>query len=38
LKKTWMAKLNENIVFVSATNSENIDELKELIRKNLDKL
>ena len=38
LKKTWMAKLNENIVFISATNSENIDELKELIRKNLDKL
>lgn len=38
LKKTWMAKLNENVVFISATNNENLDELKELIRINLDRL
>ena len=37
LKKTWMAKLNENIVFVSAKKSDNIDELKDLIRKNLER-
>ncbi len=35
LKKTWMAKLNDNVVFVSAKNNQNIDELKELIEKNL---
>ncbi|PCJ66710.1 MAG: GTPase HflX [Bacteroidetes bacterium] len=33
LKKTWMAKLDENIVFVSAAKGDNIDELKEMIRK-----
>ena len=33
LKKTWMAKLDENIVFISASKNENIDELKDLIRK-----
>jgi GTP-binding protein HflX len=36
LKRTWMAKLDENIVFISAASLENIDELKELIRKQLD--
>ena len=36
LKKTWMARLNDNIVFISATEKENIDELKALIEKNLD--
>lgn len=35
LTKTWMAKLNKNIVFVSATNGQNIEELKDLIRKNV---
>ncbi len=38
LKKTWMAKLNENIVFVSAKDGNNIEELKDLIRKNIDAL
>lgn len=38
LKKTWMAKLNENIVFVSAKDGSNIEELKDLIRKNLERL
>lgn len=35
LKKTWMAKLNHNIVFISAKKDQNIDELKDLIRKNI---
>jgi GTP-binding protein HflX len=33
LKKTWMAKLDENIVFISAATGENMEELKELIGK-----
>ena len=37
LKKTWMSKLDDNIVFISATQSDNIDELKALIRKNVSK-
>ncbi len=37
LKKTWMSKLDDNIVFISATQSDNIDELKDLIRKNVSK-
>lgn len=37
LQKTWMAKLNENIVFVSAANGDNIQELKDLIRKHVSK-
>ena len=36
LKKTWMAKLDENIVFISASKLENIEELKELLRKRLE--
>ena len=31
LKKTWMSKLNENCIFISAKNRSNIDELKALI-------
>lgn len=32
LKKTWMSKLNDKkCVFISATNKENIEELKEVI-------
>jgi GTP-binding protein HflX len=31
LKKTWMAKLDENVVFISAANNENIDELKKVL-------
>ncbi|MDB4174177.1 GTPase HflX [Bacteroidia bacterium] len=38
LRKTWMSKLNDNIVFVSAKDGNNIDELKDLIRKNLEEL
>lgn len=38
LKKTWMARLDENVVFISAKHKENIEELKELIEKNLDQV
>ena len=38
LKKTWMAKLDENVVFISAAKSGNIQELKDLIQKCLDQL
>ncbi|MDR2844446.1 MAG: GTPase HflX [Candidatus Symbiothrix sp.] len=31
LKKTWMAKLHENCVFVSAQQKQNMEELKELL-------
>jgi GTP-binding protein HflX len=33
LKKTWMSKLNDNCIFISAKNKTNIDELKELLYK-----
>ena len=31
LKKTWMNKLNENCIFISARERDNIEELKRLI-------
>ena len=31
LMKTWMAKLNENCIFISARNKTNIEELKTLL-------
>lgn len=31
LKKTWMAKMSDNCIFISARNKENIDELKQKI-------
>ena len=31
LKQTWMSKLKENCIFISAKEKENIDELKQLI-------
>ena len=31
LMKTWMAKLNDNCIFISARERENIDELKKLL-------
>lgn len=31
LKQTWMSKLNENCIFISAKQKDNIDELKTLI-------
>ena len=35
LKKTWMAKLDQNVVFISAKNRDNIEELKALIERNV---
>jgi GTP-binding protein HflX len=31
LKNSWMSKLNENAVFISARNKENLEELKSLL-------
>jgi len=31
LKQTWMSKLKENCIFISAKEKENIDELKQLL-------
>ncbi|MDD2474375.1 MAG: GTPase HflX [Dysgonamonadaceae bacterium] len=31
LKKTWMSKLKENCIFISAKENENIEELKKLL-------
>ena len=31
LKQSWMGKLKENAIFISAKNKTNIDELKTLI-------
>lgn len=31
LKKTWMAKLNDNCLFISAKEKENIDELRDVL-------
>ena len=31
LKKTWMSKLKENCIFISAKQNENIEELKKLL-------
>ncbi|MDL2224414.1 GTPase HflX [Bacteroidales bacterium OttesenSCG-928-M06] len=31
LKKTWMSKLNENCVFISAKDKQNVEELKALL-------
>ena len=31
LKKTWMARLNDNCLFISARQKENIDELRDVL-------
>lgn len=38
LKQTWMAKSNNNAIFVSAETGENIQELRKLLYKNIKKL
>lgn len=38
LKKTWMAKLNEDCLFISAKNKENIDEFREKLYKKVREL
>lgn len=31
LKETWMARMNENCIFISAKEKNNIEELKKLL-------
>lgn len=31
LRKTWMAKMNNNCIFISATNKTNIEELRQML-------
>ena len=38
LKKTWMAKLNGNSLFISAKNKINIEELKDTLYKTVREL
>ena len=38
LKRTWMAKLNDNCLFISAREKENIDELREVLYKKVREL
>ena len=35
LKKTWMAKMNENCIFISAKNKDNYQEFRELLYKEI---
>ena len=38
LKKTWMAKLNDDCLFISAKNKENIEEFREVLYKKVREL
>jgi GTP-binding protein HflX len=38
LQKTWMARLNENCLFISAKQKENIDEFREVLYKKVREL
>ena len=38
LMHTWMAKMNDNCIFISARNKTNIDELKEIVYKKVREL
>ena len=38
LKRTWMAKLSDNCLFISAREKENIDELREVLYKRVREL
>ena len=38
LKKTWMAKLNDNSLFISAKNKINIEELGDTMHKTVREL
>jgi GTP-binding protein HflX len=38
LKKTWMAKLNKNCIFISALEKENYEALKELVYNEVKKI
>lgn len=38
LKKTWMAKLNDNCLFISAKNKINIEKLRDTLYKTVREL
>jgi GTP-binding protein HflX len=38
LERTWMAKMNDNCLFISAKNKENIDKLKDVLYKRIGEL
>lgn len=38
LKTTWMAKLNQKTIFISAKTKENIDDMKEMLYEEIKKL
>ena len=38
LKRTWMAKLDDNCLFISALNKENIEEFRQTIYKKVREL
>lgn len=38
LKRTWMARENENCIFISAKNKENIEEFREILYKRVREL
>ena len=38
LKRTWMAKLNDNCLFISAKNKENIEEFRDILYKRVREL
>ena len=38
LKRTWMAKLSDNCMFISARERQNIDELREVLYKKVREL
>ena len=38
LKRTWMAKMNDNCLFISAREKQNIDELREVLYKKVREL
>ena len=38
LRRTWMAKLNDNCLFISAKEKQNIDEFREVVYKRVREL
>ena len=38
LKKTWMARMNDNCIFISAREKQNIDELRDILYKQVREL
>ena len=38
LKRTWMARMNDNCLFISAREKENIDELRDILYKKVKEL